>query len=86
MVGVREHVHRLHLHNAVLAVKHVKVACLRSRVTTHVHNTLWFCKKDGVNHILVHACARGIGDNHIWTTILRDKVLVENILYIASEE
>ena len=86
MVSVREHIHRLNAHNAVHTAHKRKVACLGCRVATYIDNALGCCVQDNINYRLIDTCTRWIENNHIGTTILGDKVVIQHLLHIASVE
>ena len=47
---------------------------------------MWLGKKDGIDNILMHTCSWRVGDDDIGTSVLLDKVTVEDIFHVASEE
>ena len=81
-----EHIHGLHFGNLVFLIEQGEVACLRGGVATDIDDASGFGEEDGLHYILVHAGAGRVGDDDIGATILRDEVLVENILHVACEE
>ena len=86
VLGMREHVDRLNASNLILLIEQLQVTCLRGRIAADIDDTLGRSEKDGIDDVLMHACARRIGDDYIWSSMLLDEVAVEDVLHVACEE
>ena len=75
VVRVGKHIDRLYLPYRVGGIEEVEVSRLRGGVAAHVDDALWTGGEDGLDHILVHACARRVGDDDVRSAVRVDKVV-----------
>ena len=83
---VWEHVDRLHLADLVLHVEQLQVASLCGRIAADIDDALWGSIQDGLHHVGVHACSGWVGDDDIWSSMLCNEVVRQDILHVASIE
>jgi hypothetical protein len=86
VLRVGEHVNGLNGNDLVGGVKKLQVTGLGGGVAAHIHNALWGGKEYGFDNIFMHAGARRVCDDDIGAAMLIYKLLVQNILHIASVE
>ena len=86
MRRMRKHVYRLNFGHFVFGIHQRQVPCLRCRVTAHIYNAFGRRVKDHIYHIRMHSCAWGVGDNHIWTSMLLDEVIGKDVLHVTGIE
>ena len=81
-----EHIHGLNHTHFVICIKVLQVARLGGRVATDVYDTLRCCPQNGLYHVRMHTCTRGVGDDDIRAPVLCDKFIRQDILHIAGKE
>lgn len=86
MGGMREHIHRLYGCHLIVCVQSLQVTSLRGRVTRHIDDTLWSCLQYGLYHVGVHTGTGWVGDDDIRTTMLRDKLICQDVLHVPCVE
>ena len=86
MMGVWEHIDRLHALHTILRIEQRQVARLCSRIATHIDDAPGQGKQNGLDHIVVHTGAGRVGNNHIGAAMLGDKLLVAPVLYKGMRE
>ena len=72
MVGVGEHVDRLHGCDLIKAVESGKVAGLSGRITAHIHDSFGSGVEYDFDYIVVHAGSRGVDNHNIRTPMCGD--------------
>lgn len=86
MVGVGEHVDRLHFLHAVETVHEGEVARLCRRVAADVDDAFRAGVENHVDHVFVHSCAWRVDDHHVGTSVLGDESVGEHVLHVAGKE
>lgn len=86
MGGMREHVYRLYLFDAVLGVEHSEVACLCGGIAAYVYYALRFGIEYHSYHIFVHAGARRVYNHYFRASVDFDKSVGEHIFHVAGKE
>ena len=81
-----EHVDGLYLCDIVGRMELLQVTGLSGWVTADIDDTFGCSTENGLHHVGMHAGTRGIGDDDIRTTVLRDKIIGEDILHVAGIE
>ena len=80
-----EHVDGLYLLYAVLLVQQLQVAGLGGRVARHIDDTLGLGPQNGLDDVRVHAGPWRVGDNDVRTSVLGDKLVRQDVFYVAGK-
>lgn len=83
---MREHIHRLYGSYLILRIHQLQVASLGCRVAAYVYDALWCCIQDDVYYVWVHSGTWWVGDDDVWTTMLGDEIVGQDILHVACIE
>ena len=83
---MREHIYRLNGSHLVVVVHQLQVASLGSRVAAYIYDAVRCCVQNHVHYIRVHAGTWRVGDDDVWTTMLSDEVIGQDILHVACIE
>ena len=81
---VWKHIYGLYFHHLINIVHQRQVSCLRGRIATYIDDTFSACTQDGVNHILVHACTWGVGDDDVWLAVFIDEIICKYVLHVPG--
>ena len=86
MLGVGEHVDGLDAAEAVFGGEEADVACLRGGVAADVDDAPGLHGEELLDHFLVHAGARGVGDDDVGAALLGDELGGEHFGHVAGKE
>ncbi len=81
-----EHIHGLHLNNLIGYVKILQVTSLCGWVARYIDNAVGGGVENCLYHIGVHAGAGRVGDDDIWTSMLCNEIICQDVFHIASIE
>ena len=83
---MREHIYRLNGSHLVVVVHQLQVASLGSWVAAYIYDAVRCCVQNHVHYIRVHTGTWRVGDDDVWTTVLGDEFVGQNILHVACIE
>ena len=75
VVGMGEHIYRLHLFDAVEFVQQREVARLRGRIAAHVNDPFGRGAEYSPQNVLVHACAGRVEYDNVGPAVFFDKTV-----------
>ena len=83
---MREHIYRLNGSHLVVVIHQLQVASLGSWVAAYIYDAVRSRIQDYVHYIRMHSGTWRVGDDDVWTTVLGDEFVGQNILHIACIE
>lgn len=86
MWGMGEHIDRLNLYYSIVCIQLLQVTSLCGRVTGHIDDTLWGSPEDCLDDVRMHACTGWVCDDDVWTTMLGDEIICQDVLHVTSKE